>query len=238
MVVPSGGVAEWFRQGPAKPCTPVRFRSPPPMKALVRRVLSCVARLGQGSHPSYVRAVEVNATTTTGGSSLSAAAMPSPWPASSNAFPTRCPPGWTTWASGPVTERSSRHGARSMLTHQVAEDASSPHTSLCLQGRLGRRAVRSSALRRMGVVAVAAATTDLLISPSLLLDDVLGPLAPSGLGSGRLSSRLRWKHLAQSGGTFATVGPTPAVGDSVNGRLLRQAEPLSGKCSGAEILPL
>ena len=25
-----GGVAEWFRQGPAKPCTPVRFRSPPP----------------------------------------------------------------------------------------------------------------------------------------------------------------------------------------------------------------
>jgi hypothetical protein len=25
-----GGVAEWLRQGPAKPCTPVRFRSPPP----------------------------------------------------------------------------------------------------------------------------------------------------------------------------------------------------------------
>ena len=25
-----GGVAEWFRQGPAKPCTAVRFRSPPP----------------------------------------------------------------------------------------------------------------------------------------------------------------------------------------------------------------
>src|SRR6516165_8158781 len=25
-----GGVAEWFRQGPAKPRTPVRFRSPPP----------------------------------------------------------------------------------------------------------------------------------------------------------------------------------------------------------------
>ena len=24
-----GGVAEWLRQGPAKPCTPVRFRSPP-----------------------------------------------------------------------------------------------------------------------------------------------------------------------------------------------------------------
>ena len=35
-----GGVAEWFRQGPAKPCTPVRFRSPPrtswPAKLLVR----------------------------------------------------------------------------------------------------------------------------------------------------------------------------------------------------------
>src|SRR5205807_353725 len=29
-VARSGGVAEWFRQGPAKPCTPVRFRSPPP----------------------------------------------------------------------------------------------------------------------------------------------------------------------------------------------------------------
>ena len=25
-----GGVAEWLRQGPAKPCTPVRFRPPPP----------------------------------------------------------------------------------------------------------------------------------------------------------------------------------------------------------------
>ncbi len=25
-----GGVAEWFRQGPAKPRTAVRFRSPPP----------------------------------------------------------------------------------------------------------------------------------------------------------------------------------------------------------------
>ena len=26
-----GGVAEWFRQGPAKPCTRVRFPSPPPI---------------------------------------------------------------------------------------------------------------------------------------------------------------------------------------------------------------
>jgi hypothetical protein len=26
---PKGGVAEWFRQGPAKPRTAVRFRSPP-----------------------------------------------------------------------------------------------------------------------------------------------------------------------------------------------------------------
>ena len=31
-----GGVAEWFRQGPAKPCTAVRFRSPPPARMLVR----------------------------------------------------------------------------------------------------------------------------------------------------------------------------------------------------------
>ncbi len=29
---PTGGVAEWFRQGPAKPCTAVRFRSPPRSK--------------------------------------------------------------------------------------------------------------------------------------------------------------------------------------------------------------
>src|SRR5438105_13274349 len=27
---PCGGVAEWLRQGPAKPCTRVRFPSPPP----------------------------------------------------------------------------------------------------------------------------------------------------------------------------------------------------------------
>ena len=30
-----GGVAEWLRQGPAKPCTPVRFRSPPPTESQV-----------------------------------------------------------------------------------------------------------------------------------------------------------------------------------------------------------
>src|SRR5215831_19190639 len=36
-VARSGGVAEWFRQGPAKPCTPVRFRSPP-QPDLCRRV--------------------------------------------------------------------------------------------------------------------------------------------------------------------------------------------------------
>src|ERR1035438_7271931 len=29
-VCPCGGVAEWLRQGPAKPCTRVRFPSPPP----------------------------------------------------------------------------------------------------------------------------------------------------------------------------------------------------------------
>ena len=28
-----GGVAEWFRQGPAKPRTAVRFRPPPPIRA-------------------------------------------------------------------------------------------------------------------------------------------------------------------------------------------------------------
>ncbi len=27
-----GGVAEWLRQGPAKPCTRVRFPSPPPFR--------------------------------------------------------------------------------------------------------------------------------------------------------------------------------------------------------------
>ena len=31
MVGSHGGVAEWFRQGPAKPRTAVRFRSPPPL---------------------------------------------------------------------------------------------------------------------------------------------------------------------------------------------------------------
>ena len=32
-----GGVAEWFRQGPAKPRTPVRFRSPPPRRPQRRK---------------------------------------------------------------------------------------------------------------------------------------------------------------------------------------------------------
>ena len=40
----SGGVAEWFRQGPAKPCTAVRFRSPPlavnPLESWITEVLS------------------------------------------------------------------------------------------------------------------------------------------------------------------------------------------------------
>src|SRR5579875_1232645 len=40
-----GGVAEWLRQGPAKPCTPVRFRSPPP---------NCV-RAGGPSTPAPLR---------------------------------------------------------------------------------------------------------------------------------------------------------------------------------------
>ncbi len=33
----TGGVAEWFRQGPAKPCTAVRIRSPPPGRLHVWR---------------------------------------------------------------------------------------------------------------------------------------------------------------------------------------------------------
>ncbi len=42
-----GGVAEWFRQGPAKPRTAVRFRPPPPSRvprrwALCRRASGCV----------------------------------------------------------------------------------------------------------------------------------------------------------------------------------------------------
>ncbi len=34
-----GGVAEWFRQGPAKPRTAVRFRPPPPIGAPRHRSL-------------------------------------------------------------------------------------------------------------------------------------------------------------------------------------------------------
>ena len=30
VLIECGGVAEWFRQGPAKPCTGVRIPSPPP----------------------------------------------------------------------------------------------------------------------------------------------------------------------------------------------------------------
>src|SRR5580698_9624274 len=44
-VCPCGGVAEWLRQGPAKPCTRVRFPSPPPSG---RRVTSApMDTLGQ-----------------------------------------------------------------------------------------------------------------------------------------------------------------------------------------------
>jgi hypothetical protein len=37
-----GGVAEWLRQGPAKPCTRVRFPSPPLIRYLIRKLVSRV----------------------------------------------------------------------------------------------------------------------------------------------------------------------------------------------------
>jgi hypothetical protein len=44
-----GGVAEWFRQGPAKPCTRVRFPSPPLFPVLgLRRVMWVDRRGGRG----------------------------------------------------------------------------------------------------------------------------------------------------------------------------------------------
>src|SRR5918996_1559679 len=118
------------------------------------------------------------------------------WPASGHQS-TAAGPCWPTWSR----------------KHQLT-----PRRALCPKDQLACRAVCSSALRRMGVSAVAVATPDLTV---LLVDDVLGPLTPSGLSSSRLRSRLRGKDLAYPGGAFATVGPTPAVGNSVNGRLLR-----------------
>ena len=46
-----GGVAEWFRQWPAKPRTPVRFRSPP----RERRSMAAFGRLAQGESASLTR---------------------------------------------------------------------------------------------------------------------------------------------------------------------------------------
>src|SRR5919106_5147436 len=96
---------------------------------------------------------------------------------------------------------------------------------MCPEGWSARRAVPTSALQRTGVVAVAVPTPDLTV---LLVDDVLAPLTPSRLTSGGLRSRLRGKDLAYADGAFAAVGPAAAVGDGVNGRLLRHGEPLFG----------
>jgi hypothetical protein len=41
-----GGVAEWLRQGPAKPCTRVRFPSPPPPLSVDQRELPFRALVG------------------------------------------------------------------------------------------------------------------------------------------------------------------------------------------------
>jgi hypothetical protein len=104
----------------------------------------------------------------------------------------------------------------------------------CWWSPLGRWCVRNSALRRRGIVAVSVATPDLTV---LLVDDVLGPLTPRRFASGGLRSRLCGKDLAYPGSTFAAVGPAAAVGDGVNGRLLRHGEPLLENGSDAEILP-
>ena len=47
-----GGVAEWFRQGPAKPCTRVRFPSPPPVPE--RHLVTCPAKgVAPASRPPH-----------------------------------------------------------------------------------------------------------------------------------------------------------------------------------------
>jgi hypothetical protein len=46
-----GGVAEWLRQGPAKPCTRVRFPSPPLICPLIGRLFGHVR--DAGSAPGY-----------------------------------------------------------------------------------------------------------------------------------------------------------------------------------------
>src|SRR6202042_238591 len=56
-----GGVAEWLRQGPAKPCTRVRFPSPPPGNL---RLVSCGSWLSrpftQVDHPRHHRLDQEN----------------------------------------------------------------------------------------------------------------------------------------------------------------------------------
>jgi len=84
-------------------------------------------------------------------------------------------------------------------------------------------AVRISALRRMGIVAVAVATPDLTV---LLVDDVLGSLTPRRFASRGLRSRLCGKDLAYPDSACAAVGLADAVGDGVNGRLFRHGGPL------------
>src|SRR5918994_601464 len=86
----------------------------------------------------------------------------------------------------------------------------------------GGGAVRSSALWRMGIVAVAVATPDLTV---FLVDNVLGPLTPRRFASCGLRSRLCGKDSAYPGSAFAAVGPAAAMGHGVKGRLLRHGEP-------------
>src|SRR4029450_5802341 len=102
--------------------------------------------------------------------------------------------------------------AQPLTAHVVrclaAENTRSPHRPCGHERRSARRAGRRLALGRTGVAAVAIATPDLTV---LLVDDVLGPLTPSGLSSSGLRSRLRWKDLAAPGAALAAVGPAPAV---------------------------
>src|SRR5882762_2771207 len=50
---PSGGVAEWLRQGPAKPCTRVRF--PPPPRTSTARSTTEYGRLAQWESTTLTR---------------------------------------------------------------------------------------------------------------------------------------------------------------------------------------
>src|SRR6266567_8142954 len=51
---PSGGVAEWLRQGPAKPCTRVRF-PPPPRRTTTAHAVHTSGRLAQWESTTLTR---------------------------------------------------------------------------------------------------------------------------------------------------------------------------------------